>query len=140
MSEANASQLRWEGQMLYMMLLYWNENKPPEEDTIPKHFQFADAARARNAYVYSEALGGSASATTVRPVDGNFSTTDGPYAETKEAMGGFYVLDCPDLDDALAQAEAIAAFSHSPVEVRPVMDVPDWDYGITSDRQRQSMG
>ena len=126
--------------MLYMFLLYWNENDPPEGDTIPSHLAFTEAARARNAYVYSEALGGAATATTIRPDGGSFATTDGPYAETKEAIGGFYVLDCADLDEALDQAKAITEFSKSPVEIRPVMSVPGWDYGSTSDRQRQSMG
>lgn len=126
--------------MLYMFLLYWNENDPPEGDTIPKHFEFADAARERNAYVYSEALGGTAAATTVRPAGRKMTTTDGPYVETKEAIGGFYVLDCPDIDDALTQARTIAEFSQAPVEIRPVMDVPGWDYGATSGRRRQAMG
>lgn len=126
--------------MLYMLLLYWNENDPPEGDTIPKHFEFTDAARKRNAYVYSEALGGTGAATTIRPSGGKMTTTDGPYAETKEAIGGFYVLECPDLDDAIEQAKAIAEFSQSPVEIRPVMAVPGWDYGPTADRRRQAMG
>lgn len=126
--------------MLYMLLLYWNESEPPEGDTIPKHFEFADAARARDAYVYSEALGGTALATTVRPEGAKMTTTDGPYAETKEAIGGFYVLDCAGLDEALEQASRLAQFSKSPVEVRPVMDVPGWDYGTTAGRRRQAMG
>jgi len=126
--------------MLYMLLLYWNENDPSEDDTIPEHFKFTDAARERNAYVYSEALGGTAAATTVRPAVGKVTATDGPYLETKEVIGGFYVLDCQDLDDAIAQASAIAEFSKSPVEIRPVMDVPGWDYGPSTGRQRHAMG
>lgn len=126
--------------MLYMFLLYWNEKEPPEGDMLPKHFEFADAARRRDAYVYSEALGGTAVATTVRPTGGKTTTTDGPYAETKEAIGGFYVLDCSDMDDALEQARTIAGFSKSPVEIRPVMDVPGWDYGPSAGLQRQAMG
>ena len=51
-------------------------------------------------------------------------TTDGPYAETKEQLGGYYVLDCKDLDEALDWAAKIPAASHGAIEVRPFMDLP----------------
>jgi len=128
--------------MLYMFLLHWNENEPAmsPEDTIREHFAFADAARARGAYVFSEAIGGTAAATTVRVRDGQTMITDGPFAEAKEVMGGFYILDCKDLDEALEYAARIPDARSAGVEVRPVMHVPDWDYGPTSDYVRQAMG
>lgn len=128
--------------MLYMFLLYWDEKNPPvtPEVAIREHFTFADEARSRGAYVCSEAIGGSATATMVRVRDGKTMITDGPYAEAKELMGGFYILDCKDLDEALRYASKISAMTASPTEVRPVMHVPDWDYGPTSDRRRQPMG
>lgn len=128
--------------MLYMYLLHWNEADPPvpPEEGIAEHFAFAEEARNRGAYVYSEAIGGTAAATTVRVREGKTILTDGPYAETKEVMGGFYVLDCRDLDEALEYAAKMPDARHAAVEVRPVMHVPDWDYGPTAGRLRQAMG
>lgn len=66
----------------------------------------------------------SSSATTVRIRDGNRLVTDGPYAETKEVLGGYYIIDCDDLDKALeAAARCPAAFGGS-VEVRPIIGMP----------------
>jgi hypothetical protein len=90
--------------------------------------------------VFSEALGGTAAATTVRVRDGKTLVTDGPFAEAKEVMGGFYILDCKDLDEALEYAARIPDAKSSGVEVRPVMHVPDWDYGATASYARRAMG
>jgi hypothetical protein len=127
--------------MLYMFLLYWNESNPPvtPDVAIQEHFRFADDARKRNAYVASEAIGGTAVATTVRAENGKALITDGPFAEAKEVMGGFYLLDCKDLDEALEYATQLTVVTGSPTEVRPVMHVPDWDYGSTSKFIRQPM-
>jgi hypothetical protein len=128
--------------MLYMFLLYWNESNPPvtPEQAIREHFAFADEARGRGAYVASEAIGGTVVATTVRVDNGRTLLTDGPFAEAKEVMGGFYLLDCKDLDEALEFAGKISKVTGSPTEIRPVMHVPGWDYGATADYARQSMG
>jgi len=127
--------------MLYMFLLHWNEQDPPvtPEEGIGAHFAFAREARAKGAYVASEAIGGTAVATTVRVRDGKTMITDGPFAEAKEVMGGFYILDCRDLDEALDYAAKIPDAGWEGVEVRPVMAVPGWDYGATADYTRQSM-
>ena len=95
--------------MLYMFLLHWNEQDPSmtPEEAIAAHFTFATEARTKGAYVASEAIGGTAVATTVRVRDGNTMVTDGPFAEAKEVMGGFYILDCKDLDEALEYAARI---------------------------------
>ncbi len=128
--------------MLYMFLLHWNEDNPAvtPEEAIRAHFAFADEARARGAYVFCEAIGGTTAATTVRVRDGKTMITDGPFAETTEVMGGFYILDCKDLDEALEYAARIPDAQSSGVEVRPVMHVPNWDYGATAGLVRQSMG
>jgi hypothetical protein len=128
--------------MLYMFLLYWNENDPPAapEEVIQEHFAFARQARKRGSYVFSEAIGGAATATTVRVRDDKPVLTDGPFAESKEVMGGFYVLDCKDLDEALDLAARIPDAKYLGVEVRPVMDVPGWDYGDTAGHTRHPMG
>ena len=127
--------------MLYMFLLYWDEANPPaaSEDVIGEHFAFAQVARERGAYVSSEALGGASNATTVRVRDGKTLVTDGPFAETKEAMGGFYILDCKDMDEALEYAAQIPDAKYAGVEVRPVMHVPDWPYDETPTRARHAM-
>ncbi len=126
--------------MLYMFLLYWDEENPPAEPAvaIEEHFAFAREARSRGAYVCSEALGGASNATTVRVRDGQTMVTDGPFAETKEAMGGFYLLDCQDLDEALEYAAKMPDAKYAGVEVRPVMDVPGWEY-TTIQGERRAM-
>ena len=126
--------------MLYTFLLHRDENNPavtPEEG-MRAHLSFADDARAREAYVFSEAIGGTATATTVRVHDGKKMITDGPFAETKEVMGGFYILDCKDLDEALDYAAKLAHIGHA-VDVRPVMQLPGWDYGSVAGFTRQTM-
>jgi len=64
-----------------------------------------------------------ATATTVRVRDGKTLTTDGPFAETKEQLGGFYILDCKDLDQAIAYAAKIPDAKRGSIEVRPVMEM-----------------
>jgi hypothetical protein len=127
--------------MLYMFLLHRNEQGPPvsPEEGIGAHFAFAEEARSRGAYVASEAIGGTEVATTVRVRDGKMVITDGPFTEAKEVMGGFYILDCKDLDEAMELAAKIPNARYAGVEIRPIMHVPGWDYGPTADYTRQSM-
>lgn len=68
-----------------------------------------------------DALQGVETATTVRVRDGTTETTDGPFAETKETLGGFYILDCKDLDEAIEYAAKIPGAKYGSIEVRPVM-------------------
>ena len=109
--------------MLYMFLLHWNEQDPSmtSEEAIAAHFAFAKEARVRGSYVASEAIGGTAVATTVRVRDGNRMITDGPYAETKEFIGGFWVISAPDLDVALKLAADGSKHCNRRVEVRPFL-------------------
>ena len=127
--------------MLYMFLLYWNEADPPApgEVVMKEHFTFADEARGRGAYVCSEAIGGGSVATPVGVREGRTAVTDGPFAESKEVMGGFYILDCRDLDEALEFAAKMPDAKYLGVEVRPVMHVPEWDYGDTVAYGRRAM-
>ncbi|MCI0777195.1 MAG: YciI family protein [Chloroflexi bacterium] len=112
--------------MLYMFMLYWNEEKPLEtsEPSISERLDFAKAAQARGGHVLSESLGGASNATTVRVRDGKSLVTDGPFLGTKEAMAGFCILECKDLDEALEYAARIPDAKYQGVEIRPVMDVP----------------
>jgi hypothetical protein len=75
------------------------------------------------AWVFGGGLHPAASATVLRPSAGEVSMTDGPYAETKEQMGGFWVVEAPDLDAALEWGRKGAAACEGPVEVRPFQDV-----------------
>lgn len=91
------------------------------------YFAFTEEIKAKGIYVAGDPVQPSTTATTVRQAVGAKAvTTDGPYAETKEQMGGYYIVDCPNLDEALACAKQICAlhtFSSVAVEVRPVLDV-----------------
>jgi hypothetical protein len=115
--------------MQYALLIY---NEEPTEDVPQELIQAEQAAydvftrhiRERSALVAGEALQPTATATTVRVVDGKTITTDGPFAETKESLGGFYLVEAADLDEAIAYAAMIPGARHGSIEVRPV-----WDYG-----------
>lgn len=114
--------------MRYICLIYDSE---AEYATIPEAEQEAEMAAY---FSYSEAVnragidrGGDAlmptsMATTVRVRDGKIVTTDGPFAETKEQLGGFYILECANLDEAIEWAAKIPGAAHGSVEVRPVME------------------
>jgi hypothetical protein len=109
--------------MRYLMLIYENEvTMPQDEAEMQKWYQYTDELKASGCFVAGEALHPTSSATTVRVKNGKRVTTDGPFAETKEQLGGFYMLDCKDLDEALKWAEKIPSAGRGPVEVRPVMD------------------
>ncbi len=114
--------------MQYMLLIYGNEEvdakrSPAEQEGLMKaYYAFGDAVRARNAMVAGEALHPVATATTVRVRDGKMLTTDGPFAETKEQLGGFYIVDARDLDEAIELAAKIPGAASGCVEVRPVVD------------------
>ena len=116
--------------MKYIFLIYVDEQDPRSmggEDDIAGHVAVAREALAGGAYVTCDALQRTPSATTVRVRDGDVLVTDGPFAETKEALGGFYILDCPDLDAALAYAAKIPPAQHGAIEIRPIMEIPGWD-------------
>ena len=87
--------------------------------------EFGEAAAAAGVVLGGEALHDTDTATTVRVEGargGNVITTDGPFAETKEVLGGFYLLECADLDEAIKWAAQIPGAWHGQVEVRPCID------------------
>jgi hypothetical protein len=98
-------------------------NATPEQigEVYAAHGEFGEAARAAGVFVDGDGLQPVATATTVRVRDGERLLTDGPYAETKEQLGGFYMLECKDLDEALSWAARIPEAKTGAVEVRPVM-------------------
>ncbi len=115
--------------MKYMFLIYVNESHVHDDsgDDIAAHVTLARDAVARNAYVTCDALQTTPAATTVRVRGGEAIVTDGPFAETKEALGGYYVLECKDLDEAIGYAKRIPPATHGAIEIRPIMEIPGWD-------------
>ena len=107
----------------YLLNVYQPEGDPPPPDVLePIMRELAainDELRARGAWVFAGALHPPSSATVVRVRDDEALITDGPYAESKEHIGGFTVIDVPDLDAALAWARRIARATTLPIEVRP---------------------
>jgi hypothetical protein len=109
--------------MRYLILIYENEaTAPQDESEMQRWFAYTDELRKAGVMLGGEALHPTSAATTVRLKNGKRVVTDGPFAETKEQLGGFYLIDVPDLDEALKWAEKIPSADRGPVEVRPVMD------------------
>ncbi len=114
--------------MKYLCLIYENEKeweqmpKDQADAVMGEYFAFTDGIRKTGQYVGGDALHPTQTATTVRVRDGKTLTTDGPFAETKEHLGGFYVLECANLDEAIAWAAKIPNAADGSVEVRPVME------------------
>jgi hypothetical protein len=112
--------------MRYMLALYDDESRwfamPPEQIQQELDRYEAFGREAGDAIVAGDGLQPTATATTVRVRDGEPALTDGPFAETKEQLGGFYVLECANLDEALGWAAKVPAADTGSVEVRPVMD------------------
>ena len=115
--------------MQYMALLYDDETS--DQDATPeqmqavlqRYFAFNEEAKAAGVFVAGDALKPTATATCVRNREGKMLMTDGPFAETKEQLGGYYLLECKDLDEALKWAAKIPVADSGTVEVRPVLDV-----------------
>ena len=114
--------------MKYLCLIYDDEKKMAtmskgESDAfMGEYFQFTDGIRKSGHYVAGEALQPVGTATTVRVRNGKLSSTDGPFAETKEQLGGFYLIEAKDLNDAMQIASRIPSARNGSIEVRPVVD------------------
>ena len=93
---------------------------------------YTDMLRQRGAYLGGEALQPVTTATTVRVRDGETVTTDGPFVETKEAIGGFYLVEARDLDEALELAAACPGAKYGSMEVRPVIEFPEGSEAVAS--------
>jgi hypothetical protein len=115
--------------MQYLFLLYANEGgwakltKEQQQQGMAAYTAYTQALRNEGILAGSNRLQPIASATTVRVADGKTEVLDGPYAETKEQLGGYYLVDVPDLDAALAWAARCPGASHGTIEVRPVWPV-----------------
>jgi hypothetical protein len=113
--------------MQYMALIYSAPDKGPTYGTaefktmMDGYFAFTAELKAKGAYIAGEGLKDVDTATTVRVRGGKTETMDGPFAETKEHLGGFYVFEAPDLDTATKIAAMIPTALWGTIELRPVM-------------------
>ena len=113
--------------MQYLLLIYGDEKAwdgaGPEAvgQMMQEYGEFTDWLEKSGAMVAGEALEPTDQATTVRVRDGQTLTTDGPFAETKEQLGGFYLVEAANLDDAIAAGARIPGAKHGSIEIRPIV-------------------
>ena len=112
--------------MQYLLLIYDSEkefgamSKEKADSILSGYFRFTESIKASGKYVGSNRLQPVANATTVRVRNGKVATTDGPFAETREQLGGYYLIDARDLDEALKIAAQVPSAQTGCIEVRPV--------------------
>ena len=111
----------------YLLSVYMVEGQPePSPEEIQQAYKdvdvFNDEVKEQGAWVFGGGLHPADTATVVRATGGDVVTTDGPFAETKEQLGGFWILEAPDLDAALALAARASVACKAPVEVRPFQE------------------
>jgi hypothetical protein len=126
--------------MRYLLLIYTEEpTEMPPQDVMATQMEaydaFSNEVRDRGLFEAGEALHPTTSATTVRVRDGETVTTDGPFAETKEALGGFYLINAKDLDEAIELAAKIPGAIHGSIEIRPILD-----FGAAMGSNTQAIG
>ncbi|WP_353074011.1 YciI family protein [Amycolatopsis carbonis] len=114
--------------MQYMLLIYNcvrpEPGDPGFEEAVARVNAFADECRRRGVWVEGKPLQPESTATTVSVRDGRTLITDGPFAETHEHLGGFYLFDCRNLDEALELAALCPMAEEGSIEVRPVVGIP----------------
>jgi hypothetical protein len=116
--------------MKYLCLIYADEAlrqrrpKAEADQIYGEYVAFTDSIRKSGEYIGANPLQPTSTATTVRVRDGTISTTDGPFAETKEQLGGYYLVEARDLDEAIELAARIPSARFGSIEVRPVLETP----------------
>ncbi len=119
--------------MKYLLMAYVDEagwpkmTKTDQEQGIAAYGAFMEAMKKAGVIAGSNRLKPSSAATTVRVTNGKSQVLDGPYADSKEQLGGYFLIDVPDLDAALSWAARCPATGHGVVEVRPI-----WDMGAAA--------
>lgn len=115
--------------MQYLLLIYGNDMGDADmgsaemKQILEDYAAFNEEIKVQGQHVGSNALQSIATATTVRVRDRETLVTDGPFAETKEVLGGYYLIECNDLDEAIAIASKIPGAKHGSIEVRPIMSL-----------------
>lgn len=114
--------------MQYMAIIYSDPNREPQYGTpefeamMKGYFSFTELLKAKGVFIAGDGLQGIDAATSVRVKAGKVETMDGPFAETKEHLGGYYLMEVPDLDTAIQYAAMIPSAAYGTVELRPVMN------------------
>jgi hypothetical protein len=114
--------------MQYLLLIYSDEkadanaSKEELDAWMGEYFAYTEAMRNSGVYAAGEALHPTSAATTVRVREGKTVTTHGPFAETKEQLGGYYMVECNNLDEAIQWAAKCPGARVGSIEVRPIMD------------------
>lgn len=117
--------------MQYLLLLFSDEtawgrmSSTDQERGVAAYGAYTQALKKAGVWVGSNRLQNTNTATTVRVVDGKSQVLDGPYADSKEQLGGYYLIEAPDLDAALGWAARCPGSGHGTIEVRPVWPVPE---------------
>ncbi|HTZ75139.1 MAG TPA: YciI family protein [Candidatus Aquilonibacter sp.] len=116
--------------MQYLLMLYSQQDQWPkmspaqQQEAMAAYGAYTEALKKAGAHIASNRLQPTTAATTVRVANGKSQVLDGPYADTKEQLGGYYLIEAPDLDAALSWAARCPGASHGTIEVRPVWAVP----------------
>jgi len=116
--------------MQYLLLIYGNEadwanmSEAEQGQSFGEYMQYTAEIKASGNYIGGEALEPVSTATTVRVKNGKTVTTDGPFAETREQLGGYYLVEAKDLDEAISLGARIPGARHGSIEVRPIMPTP----------------
>jgi hypothetical protein len=109
----------------YLLQIWGDEraaDSAPQDDMAHEYGRLADEMRAAGVFLSGEGLQPTITATSVRVRDGEAAVTDGPFAETKEQLGGYFVIDCEDLDRAIEWAARLPGARDGTIEVRPVAE------------------
>jgi hypothetical protein len=116
--------------MQYLFMLYASEagwsnlTKEQQQQGVAAYAAYTEALKKAGVWKGSNRLQPISAATTVRVTDGKSQVLDGPYIDSKEQLGGYYLIDVPDLDSAISWASRCPGASHGTIEVRPVWAVP----------------
>ncbi len=114
--------------MRYLLLIYGDESAAASAtqeqvaQQMQAYYAFSEEARQRGLFEGADALQPTQTATTVRVRNGERLTTDGPFAETREQLGGYYLLNCRDLDEAIEMAAKIPGAQTGSIEIRPIWE------------------
>ena len=117
--------------MKYMLLIYhdeqaWNEQTEPEHQDIYREYrQLIQKLQAEGKYLAGDQLQSTTTASTVRVRDSKHLVTDGPFAETREQLGGFFMIDAKDLDEAKSIAATIPSARMGSIEIRPLVETAE---------------
>ena len=112
--------------MKYMLLVYMNEQAMSDQERQHCYVESAQLTQdlnARGQYVSASPLHSVSTATSVRVREGRRLVTDGPFAETREQLGGYYVIEAKDLDEAIGIAEQVPPAKYGTIEIRPIMEI-----------------